>query len=93
MNVGTRAGAEIAEIYARLPGIAQENFDRLVGWKCVQLATGQSQTLTVELDPLYLSVFDEGNDAWWLIPGEVQHHGGRLFAESPTQSEPLLKLI
>ena len=69
-NVGIREGTEIAEVYARLPASAHENFNRLVGWKRVQLGAGQSKTLTLDLDPLYLSVFDEAKDAWQMNPGE-----------------------
>jgi beta-glucosidase len=58
-NVGTKYGTEIAEIYARLPEIAGENFNRLVAWDRVPLAAGESKSVTLKIDSLYLSVFDE----------------------------------
>jgi beta-glucosidase len=69
-NAGARAGAEIAEVYAALPASAQEPPKRLVGFSKVKLDTKQKQTVTLEIDPKYLSIFDEQKDAWSLIPGE-----------------------
>src|SRR5579885_3126805 len=58
-NTGKRAGAEIAEVYAVLPEAAGEPFKRLVGWQKVSLQPGESKTVTVTVDPLMLSIFDE----------------------------------
>jgi beta-glucosidase len=69
-NAGTRAGAEIAEVYAALPGSAEEPPKRLVGFSKIQLKAGEKKTVEVEIDPKYLSVFDEAKDAWTLVPGE-----------------------
>ena len=69
-NTGARAGAEIAEVYASLPASAQEPPKRLVGWSKVQLNSGEKQTVTVEIDPKYLSIFDVHKDEWTLVPGD-----------------------
>ncbi|HZD32544.1 MAG TPA: glycoside hydrolase family 3 C-terminal domain-containing protein [Candidatus Angelobacter sp.] len=69
-NTGTRAGTEIAEVYARLPKGADEPFKRLAGWKGVTLAPGESQTVSVALDPRVLQTFNEANDSWNLAPGD-----------------------
>ena len=69
-NVGKRAGTEIAEIYARLPQGSDESFKRLVAWKRMTLAPGESQTVTVAIDPRVLQTFDESSDGWKLAPGE-----------------------
>src|SRR6202789_2785905 len=61
-NVGKRAGTEIAEVYARLPQGSDESFKRLAGWKRVTLAPGESQTVTVAIDPRVLQTFDESSD-------------------------------
>ncbi len=68
-NTGTRAGAEIAQIYAALPANAQEPPKRLVGWSKLTLQPGESKQVTVSIDPQYLSIFDEPDDAWKLLPG------------------------
>ena len=71
-NTGTRAGTEIAEVYARLPKSADESFKRLVGWKRVALAPGESQTVTVAIDPRVLQTFDEASDRWNLSLGNYE---------------------
>jgi beta-glucosidase len=71
-NTGTRAGTEIAEVYAHLPKSADESFKRLVGWKRVALAPGESQTVTVAIDPRVLQTFDEASDRWNLAPGNYE---------------------
>jgi beta-glucosidase len=69
-NTGARDGAEIAEVYAALPVSAQEPPKRLVGFSKVNLSAGEKQPLTVEIDPKYLSIFDESKNAWTLVPGD-----------------------
>src|ERR1700691_5240864 len=48
-NTGERTGTEIAQVYGRLPKGSDESFKRLVGWKRITLAPGESQTVTVGL--------------------------------------------
>jgi beta-glucosidase len=69
-NTGARAGAEIAEVYATLPPASGEQFNRLVAWEKVRLAPGESKSVTLRLDPFYLSIFNADKDAWELVPGE-----------------------
>jgi len=71
-NTGKRAGAEIAEVYARLPKGTDEPFKRLVGWKRITLAPGESQTDTVAIDDRVLKTFDEEKNAWNKPKGEYQ---------------------
>ena len=59
-NTGKRAGAEIAQVYAALPA-AGEPPKRLVGWERIQLAPGESQTVTLTIEPLFLSIFRRGS--------------------------------
>ncbi|HXR37852.1 MAG TPA: glycoside hydrolase family 3 C-terminal domain-containing protein [Terracidiphilus sp.] len=69
-NTGARAGAEIAEVYAALPASADEPPKRLLGWSKVTLKPGEKKSVEVEIDPKYLSIFDEGKDGWTLLPGD-----------------------
>ncbi|MGA2589425.1 MAG: glycoside hydrolase family 3 C-terminal domain-containing protein [Bryobacteraceae bacterium] len=77
-NTGKRAGAEVAQVYAVLPDAAGEPFKRLVAWKRVPLAPGETKTVTLELDPLYLSIFNVEKDAWELPTGEYHVSVGSL---------------
>jgi beta-glucosidase len=69
-NAGAREGSEVAEIYAALPAAAQEPPKRLIGFTKVKLNPGEKHSVTVEIDPKYLSIFDEQKDDWSLLPGE-----------------------
>jgi beta-glucosidase len=69
-NTGARSGAEISEVYASLPASAQEPPKRLIGFAKTRLDAKGKQTITVEVDPKYLSIFDEQKDDWSLLPGQ-----------------------
>ena len=68
-NTGKRAGAEIAEVYAMLPEAADEPPKRLVGFDKVLLEPGESKEITVDVDPLYLSVYDDSTSKMKVVPG------------------------
>jgi beta-glucosidase len=53
-NTGKRAGTEIAQLYVQ-PITHDKNYKRLAGWKRITLAAGESQTVTIQLDPRTLS--------------------------------------
>jgi len=82
-NTGPLAGAEVAQVYVQLPASAGEPFKRLVAWQKVQLAPGETNTITVQLKPLYLSIFDVEKDSWSLLPGEYKIFIGASSAETP----------
>jgi beta-glucosidase len=84
-NTGTRTGTEIAQVYGRLPKGSDESFKRLVGWKRITLAPGESQTVTVAIDDRVLKTFDDEKSAWNLFPGEYQ-----VLAGSSSDNTPLI---
>ena len=69
-NTGKRAGAEVAEVYASLPESAGEPPKRLVGWSKVKLNPGESKDVTVEVEPLFLSIFNVEQKGWQRVPGD-----------------------
>jgi beta-glucosidase len=84
-NTGKRAGTEIAEVYARLPqGTNESSYKRLVGWKRVTLAPGESQTVTVPIDSRVLRTFDESRSSWNFAPGEYG-----VFVGPSSENTPL----
>ena len=85
-NTGARAGAEVAQVYATLPQAAGEPFKRLVAWQKVKLAPGESKSVTLPLDPFYLSVFNVERDAWELTPGEYVIHAGGSSRDLPLRA-------
>jgi beta-glucosidase len=83
-NTGKRAGAEIAEVYARLPeGMDESPYKRLVGWKRITLGPGESQTVTVAIDSRVLKTFDEANNGWKFAPGNYGIFVGGSSEDTP----------
>ncbi len=82
-NTGSRAGAEITEVYAALPASAGEPPKRLVGWSKIHLNAGESKEVSVTVDPKYLSIYDESEDAWKLVPGSYTFMAGGSSQDLP----------
>jgi beta-glucosidase len=82
-NTGSVAGTEIAEVYAELPAKAGESFKRLVAWERVALDAGESKTVTLKLNPLYLSIFNTDRNSFELLPGDYKILAGPSSAETP----------
>jgi beta-glucosidase len=87
-NTGSRAGAEVAEVYAALPESAGEPPKRLVGWSKVKLDAGESKEVAIEISSEYLSIFNVERDAWQLVPGEYT-----FLVGGSSQSLPLKESI
>ncbi len=90
-NTGAREGSEIAEVYAMLPDAAGEPFKRLVGFTKVKLDAKQKQTITVDIDPKYLSIWDEAKDGWTLAPGDYTILVGGSSVDLPLKAVVNLK--
>jgi beta-glucosidase len=90
-NTGSRAGVEIAEVYAALPASAGEPPKRLVGWSRVKLNPGESREVSVSVDPKYLSIFDEAADGWKLVPGSYTFMVGGSSQDLPLSEKVTLK--
>ena len=87
-NTGSRPGAEIAQVYATLPSSAAEPFKRLVGWEKVLLAPGESKTVTLTVEPLYLSIFNAAREKWELPEGEY-----KIALGGSSRSTPLSRAV
>ena len=82
-NTGARSGQEIAEVYAALPRAAGEPFKRLVAWEKVHLAPGETKTVRLVLEPLYLSVYDPDKGTWKRMPGQYEIFVGGSSRDLP----------
>jgi beta-glucosidase len=87
-NTGSRAGTEIAQVYASLPDSAGEPPKRLIGWACVELAAGESREIAIPINRDRLTIYDEASDNWKLVPG-----GYSILAGSSSRDLPLDKQI
>jgi beta-glucosidase len=82
-NAGARAGAEVAQVYLGLPAGAGEPPKRLVAWEKMQLAPGQSRTVTLSIEPQFISVFNVEKDSWELLPGDYLVFVGGSSRDTP----------
>jgi beta-glucosidase len=82
-NTGSHPGAEIAQVYAALPADAGEPPKRLVGWSKLHLKAGESREVNLTINPKYLSIYDETQDAWKLVPGSYTFMVGGSSKDLP----------
>ncbi|MEO8727719.1 MAG: glycoside hydrolase family 3 C-terminal domain-containing protein [Acidobacteriaceae bacterium] len=82
-NAGSRPGDEIAEIYAALPPSAGEPPKRLVGWSKVHLEAGESKNVSVTSPAKYLSIYNEAQTKWELVPGSYTFMVGGSSQDLP----------
>ena len=75
-NTGSRAGAEVAQVYVELPKTAAESYKRLAAWDRIPLAPGESKNVTLPLNPLCLSIFDVQKNNFTPLPGDYKVHVG-----------------
>jgi beta-glucosidase len=87
-NGGKRAGKEIAQVYATLPASTGEPPKRLIGWQKVELAAGESKTVNITIDPLYLSIFNEGKNGFEVAGGDY-----KIWAGGSSRSLPLSQAV
>ena len=87
-NTGKRAGKEIAQVYAALPASAGEPPKRLIGWQKLDLAPGESKTVEIPIDPLYLSIFNEGKDSFEVAAGDY-----KIWEGGSSRSLPLSQVV
>lgn len=90
-NTGTRAGAEIAEVYAGLPAGTQEPPKRLIGWSKVHLKPGESKQVALHIDPMYLSIWNVAQHGWMLVPGRYTFMVGRSSRDLPLKQSVTLE--
>jgi len=83
VNSGKRKGAEVAEVYAAIPDSAGEPWKRLVGWQKVELDAGESRVVTVKLEALAMSVWDEAAHKFVRPGGSYSVMVGGSSAELP----------
>jgi beta-glucosidase len=86
-NTGKMAGDEIAEVYVTMPTSAGEPFKKLAGFTRVSLAAGEKKMVTVELNPLVLSVFSVEKNAFEEVDGEYVVEVGGSVAELPLKAK------
>jgi beta-glucosidase len=75
-NTGSRAGADVAQLYLGDPAAVGEPARQLEGFQRVMLAPGQSKTVTFPLSGHALSYFDTTANGWVLPTGDFTAYVG-----------------
>ena len=86
-NAGTRAGAEVGEIYVGLPAAAGEPPKRLAGWYKVLLQAQETREVRVKINPRELSIYDESTNAWKQLPGNYTFMVGGSSKDLPLHQD------
>ena len=72
-NMGTRAGAEVAQLYVRdIASSLERPMKELKGFKKVHLKPGEKQTVNIVLNTDAFSFFDPAKNLWVAEPGEFE---------------------
>lgn len=81
-NTGTRAGADVPQLYLQtIDGVVEP---RLLGFQRVELAPGESRTVSLTVDPRLLAKYDAATSSWRIKGGRY----GITVARSAT--DPVL---
>ena len=83
-NIGTRAGADVAQVYVSDPAAVGEPPKQLKGFQKVTLAPGETKHVTLTLDERAFSTWDSAAQNW----GTADGHYGILVGDS-SRSLPL----
>ena len=76
-NTGRANGKEAVQVYVSKPAEIEVPVKELVGFaKTRELKPGESQRLSVDIDPEDLAVFDESRSAWVTAPGRYKFSVG-----------------
>ncbi len=86
-NTGARAGAEVAQVYVALPAAADEPPKRLAAFRKVRLNPGESQQVTLAINPRELSIYDESTNRWKQLPGRYTFLVGTSSRDLPLHQE------
>ena len=88
LTVTNTAGARArrSRAHAALPASAGEPSKRLMALEKVELAAGESKTVTMEVDPTYESIWDVAAKRWTRPSGEYKVMAGGSSAELPLEA-------
>jgi beta-glucosidase len=81
-NVGSRAGAAVAQVYVGPIAAGWEAPRRLAGWRKVALAPNASRTVSITVDPRLLALFDVRTQRWVRTAGRYSVWLGDCSADS-----------
>ncbi|MTD54494.1 glycoside hydrolase family 3 C-terminal domain-containing protein [Amycolatopsis pithecellobii] len=84
-NTGSRAGADVAQLYVGNPAESGEPPHQLKGFEKVFLQPGETKRVTFTVSPDSLATFDSTTQAWQVASGTYQLFAGDSSANLPLQ--------
>jgi beta-glucosidase len=85
-NTGSRAGADVVQVYVAAPAAAGEPPRQLKGFAKVRLAAGETRQVTVTLQDRAFSVWSTSAKAWQTVPGQYTVLVGDSSRSLPLQA-------
>ncbi len=68
-NIGSSRGMDVGQVYVMPPAAGWEAPKRLAAFQKVDLAPGETKTVSVTVDTRLLATFDEASHQWRIVPG------------------------
>jgi beta-glucosidase len=90
-NLGSRAGADIVQVYVADPPAVGEPPRQLRGFAKVELQPHESAHLTVALDPRAFSIWNTEKNQWAVLPGTYEIFAGDSCRELPLHSKIVVR--
>jgi beta-glucosidase len=85
-NTGTRAGADVTQLYLGFPTASGEPPAQLKGFKRVDLAPGQAERVSIDLDARSFEVWNTTVHNWRPVPGTFTVRVGDSSRSLPLQA-------
>jgi beta-glucosidase len=86
-NTGKRRGATVVQLYARHPQAAHEPPRQLQGFKRIDLAAGESATVSFDVPLGQLAIWDADRNGWRMVPGIYRFMAGDASDHLPLNAE------
>jgi beta-glucosidase len=86
-NTGSRAGADVVQLYVSSPASAHEPPRQLKAYSKVNLAPGQSRTVRLTVDVASLASWDNPSTGWNVHKGTYRVYVGDSSRHLPTQAD------
>jgi beta-glucosidase len=90
-NIGKRAGADVPQLYASVPGAAGGALRRLVGWSKIKLASGERRRVRITIDPRLFANFNETQRRWEIGAGRYRIQLGASSRDPRLDASAVLK--
>lgn len=90
-NTGSRAGAEVAQVYVASPPTAGEPPKQLKGFAKIALRPGETRRVVIPLDPRAFSSWDPKLARWRVVPGNYEILAGDSSRDLPLRRAVLVR--